>query len=155
MNVNMVILGGNLTRDPEVKFTQANNAVANFAVAVNRKWTDGAGEKREEVTFVECEAWGKTAETIGKFLTKGRGIFVVGRLKFDEWQDKTTGQKRSRLKVNVESFQFVDKAQGGGGASQEEAKPETAGASRRPPDSLQFPLKPERAPTVEEEDIPF
>ena len=76
-----------------MKFTQSNMAVANFGVAVNRKWTDGAGEKKEETTFVDCEAWGKTAEAIGKFFAKGRPIFIEGRLKFDEWQDKTSGQK--------------------------------------------------------------
>lgn len=139
MNLNKVFIGGNLTRDPEVKFTQSNMAVANFGVAVNRKWTDGAGEKKEETTFVDCEAWGKTAEAIGKFFAKGRPIFIEGRLKFDEWQDKTSGQKRSRLKVNVEGFQFIDGKRGDGAESGAKPTAKTAGA----------------APTVDAEDIPF
>ena len=112
---NKVLLMGNLTRDVEVRHTPSNTAVANVGIAVNRKWRDANGEMKEEVTFVDCEAWGKTAENISKFFSKGRPIFIEGRLKLDQWQDKNDGTNRSKLKVVVESFEFVDSKGGGGG----------------------------------------
>lgn len=104
---NRVILIGNLTRDIEVRHTPSNQAVANFGLAINRKYSTSAGERKEETTFVDCEAWGKTGEAMGKYLTRGRPVFVEGRLKLDNWEDKD-GSKRSKLKVVVESFQFID-----------------------------------------------
>lgn len=104
---NRVILIGNLTRDVEVRHTPSNQAVANFGLAINRKYATSAGERKEETTFVDCEAWGKAGEAMGKYLTKGRPVFVEGRLKLDNWEDKD-GSKRSKLKVVVESFQFID-----------------------------------------------
>jgi single-strand DNA-binding protein len=115
-NVNKVFLMGNLTRDIELRHTPSNMAVAQFGIAVNRKFKTGTGEAREEVTFVDCEAWGKTAETMSQYLGKGRSVFLEGRLKLDQWDDKETGQKRSKLKVVVDSFQFCDsKSDGNGG----------------------------------------
>ena len=106
MNYNRVQLAGNLTRDPELRNTAGNQSVANFGLAINRKWKTKDGEQKEEVTFVECEVWGFTAENISKNLTKGSPIFVDGRLKLDQWEDKE-GKKQSRLRVLVESFQYI------------------------------------------------
>lgn len=105
---NSVKLAGNLTRDPEVRFLPNQRAVASFTLAVNRKWKDLNGEPKEETTFVDCEAWARTAELVGQYLTKGRNCFVDGRLKLDTWEDKQTGQKRSRLTVVAEHVSFTD-----------------------------------------------
>ena len=102
------MLGGNLTRDPELRFTPRGVAIASFSMAMNRKWKSEAGETKDEVTFVECSAFGKTAETIGQYLKKGRPILVDGRLRLEQWDDKQSGAKRQKLSVVIESFQFVD-----------------------------------------------
>ncbi len=118
-NFNRVFLMGNLTRDVEVRHTQSNTAVGTFGIAVNRRYSVGEGpsrEQREEVTFVDCEAWGRTAEIMSQYLRKGRPVFIEGRLKLDQWEDKNGGGKRSKLLVVVESFQFVDSREGGGDA---------------------------------------
>lgn len=114
-NFNKVLLMGNLTRDIELRHTSGNQAVANIGLAVNRRYKAGDGEMREETTFVDCEAWGKTAETMAKYLQKGRPVFIEGRLKLDTWQDKTDGSNRSKLRVVVDNFQFIDSREGGGG----------------------------------------
>lgn len=113
-NYNKVLLMGNLTRDVELKYTPSNMAVANLGIAVNRKYKGNDGETKEEVTFVDCEAWSQTAENISKWFSKGKPIFLEGRLKLDQWQDKDGGN-RSKLKVVIENFQFVDSKSGGGG----------------------------------------
>jgi single-strand DNA-binding protein len=113
---NKVLLMGNLTRDVELKYTPGNQAVANLGIAVNRRYKTKDGELKEEVTFVDCEAWGYTAENLSKFFSKGRPIFVEGRLKLDQWQDKD-GSNRSKLRVIVESFEFVDSKGGEGGGN--------------------------------------
>ena len=110
---NKVMLMGNLTRDIEIKHTSGNNAVGNFGLAVNRKFKTKAGEQREEVTFVDCEAWGRTAEVMAQYLSKGRPVFIEGRLKLDQWEDRNGGGKRSKLSVVVENFQFINSGQGG------------------------------------------
>ena len=131
MNLNKVMLAGNLTRDPELKYTPNNTAVCNIGVASNRTWRDKDGQKQEEVTFVDCEAWGKTGEAINEYLTKGRPIFIEGRLKLDQWQDKE-GQNRSKLKVVIDNFQFVDSKPEGG---QQQHPPRRQPArSQAPPD---------------------
>lgn len=104
-NWNKVQLMGHLTRDIEVRNTQGGTAVANLGLAVNHKWKDKSGEKREEVSFFDCEAWGATAETLAKYLGKGDPVFIDGRLKQDTWE--ADGQKRSKIKVVIESFQFI------------------------------------------------
>ena len=106
LNLNQVSLAGHLTRDPEVKQLAAQKTVAVFAVAVNRRWKTPDGEQKEEVTFVDCDAWGRTAELVGQYLTKGSPVYVSGRLKSDTWEDKE-GKKHSRLKVVVDSIQFL------------------------------------------------
>ena len=104
---NKVLIMGNLTRDPELKQTPNNQSVAQIGIAMNRKFKDRDGNMREEVTFVDCEAWGRTAEVMAQYLSKGKPVFVEGRLKLDQWQDKE-GNNRSKLKVVIESFQFID-----------------------------------------------
>ena len=106
-NYNRVILAGNLTRDPQVKFLANEKAVANFGIAINRRYRTADGEQREETTFVDIEAWGRTGELVGQYLTKGRSCLVEGRLKFDSWEDQQSGQKRSRLLVVADNVQFL------------------------------------------------
>ena len=109
---------GNLTRDPELRVTAKGTAICQFGIAVNRKFKGEDGQQRDETTFVDCEAWSKTAELVAKYLTKGRCALVTGRLKLDSWDDKATGQKRSKLKVVAESVQFI-----GGADDRETAAP--------------------------------
>ena len=110
---NQVILLGNLTRDIELRHTPSNQTVANIGLAVNRTFQTKDGEKREETTFVDCESWGRQAEVMAQYLSKGRPVLIQGRLKLDSWQDKDGGN-RSKLKVVVENFQFVGGREGGG-----------------------------------------
>lgn len=105
-NLNKVFLMGNLTRDPELRYTPSGVAVTDFGLAVNRSWKSQNGEKREEVTFVDVQAWARTAEVISEYCKKGSPIFVEGRLQYDSWEGKD-GQKRSRLRVVAETFQFI------------------------------------------------
>ena len=98
---------GNLTRDPDVRYTPKGTAVAEISLAINRRWNDDAGQKQEETTFVECTLWGRQAEIAGQYLKKGRPLFVEGRLHLDTWDDKQSGQKRSKLKVVAENIQLL------------------------------------------------
>ena len=154
-NFNKVLLMGNITRDIEVRHTPTTNmAIAQIGLAVNHKWRDKtSGEIKEEVCFVDCDAFGKTAENIAKFFSKGRPIFIEGRLKLDTWKDKTDGSNRSKLKVVVDSFQFVDSKAGGGAPSVQtrstSATPAAAGARAAAP-TAQEGYEP-----IQEEDIPF
>lgn len=113
-NFNKVFLMGNLTRDVEVRNLPSGGSVANIGLAVNRRFRTQDGQNREETTFVDCEAWGRTAEVMAQYLSKGRPVFIEGRLRLDQWQDKDGGN-RSKLKVIVENFQFVDSRGGGDG----------------------------------------
>jgi len=115
-NLNKVMLIGNLTRDPELRVTPKGTAICQFSLAVNRKFRDEAGADREEVTYVDIEAWGKSGENIAKYCTKGRPLFVEGRLRLDQWEDKTTKEKRSRMKVVCDNFQFLGSGRAEGGA---------------------------------------
>lgn len=131
------MLIGNLGRDPELRVTPKGTQIATFSLALNHTWKTDTGEKREEVTWVDCEAWGKIAETIAKYMFKGRSMYAEGRLKLDQWEDKNTKEKRSRMKVVVEQFQFLGENKGGDGkpAEKKEGKPTaepttTAGAAR-------------------------
>ncbi len=123
---NKVMLIGNLTRDPEVRFTPKGSAVCDIGLAVNRVYTSDSGEKVEEVTFVDVVLWAKMAELAGKYLHKGRPVFIEGRLQMDSWEDKQTGQKRTRMRVVGEQMQFLgspqggDRAPAGGGGGDEE-----------------------------------
>lgn len=104
---NKVLLMGNLTRDPQVKHLPSNMIVAEFGLATSRRYRTAAGEDRDETTFVDCTAFGRQAEVISQFCRKGKPLFVEGRLKFDSWDDKQSGAKRSKLSVVVENFQFL------------------------------------------------
>lgn len=132
LNINRVTVAGHLTRDPETKFLANDKAVASFGIACNRTWKNAAGEKQEETTFVECEAWGRTAELVGQYLKKGDPAYVEGRLKQDTWDDKTDGKKRSKTKVAVDNVQFLGgKRDGEQVKSREQAEAQPA-APRRP-----------------------
>lgn len=106
-SLNRVMLIGNLTRDPEVRTTPKGVSVADLGLAINRNYTTESGEKREDVTFVDVVVWGKVAENAGRYLSKGRPIFVEGRLQLDTWQDKESGENRQRLRVVAERLQFL------------------------------------------------
>jgi len=129
-NLNKVMLIGNLTRDPDLKFTPGNQAVCEIGLAVNRKYRTKDGEDREETTFVDCEAWGKQAEVLKQYMTKGKPLFIEGRLKLDTWEDKDGG-KRSKMRVVIENFQFLGAAGGGGGGGGERYVTEEGGSSSR------------------------
>jgi single-strand DNA-binding protein len=149
---NKVILLGNLTRDPEVRYTPKGTAVTELGMAVNRVYTAENGEKREETTFVDVTLWGRTAEIAGEYLKKGRPVFIEGRLQLDTWDDKQSGQKRSKLKVVGEGLQLLGGRPGGGGAGAGGGDEESAGGSR----SSRPALPPKAAPSAPDDDeIPF
>jgi single-strand DNA-binding protein len=158
-NFNKVILIGNLTRDPELRYTPKGTAIARITVAVNRTWRSDSGEQREETSFVDVDAFGRQAETIGQYLKRGRPILVEGRLRQDSWEDKQTGQKRSKLMVHLENFQFMDAGKGREGGSAEggdsisQAGPSAAPAQRpsRPPTSR----PPAEDGMGDDDDVPF
>lgn len=104
--LNKVFLIGNLTRDPELRVTPKGTAICQFGIAVNRQFKDESGATRDETTFVDIEAWGKQGELVSKYLTKGSLAMVEGRLKLDQWEDKTSGQKRSKIKVVLDNVHF-------------------------------------------------
>ncbi|MFG0282824.1 MAG: single-stranded DNA-binding protein [Phycisphaerales bacterium JB039] len=155
---NKVFLMGNLTRDIELRHTSGNTAVAKIGLAVNRRFRTQSGETRDETTFVDCEAWGRTAEVMSQYLAKGRPVFIEGRLRLDQWEDKNDGSKRSRLLVVVENFQFVDSPGGGGGGgggggagggrSQHAAAGASGGSSGGGSGGYEEPV-------ITEDDIPF
>jgi single-strand DNA-binding protein len=149
---NKVILLGNLTRDPEVRYTPKGTAVTELGMAVNRVYTAENGEKREETTFVDVTLWGRTAEIAGEYLKKGRPVFIEGRLQLDTWDDKQSGQKRSKLKVVGEGLQLLGGRPGGGGGGGGGGDEESAGASRS-----SRPAPPPKAATAgpDDDEIPF
>jgi single-strand DNA-binding protein len=133
---NKVILMGNLTRDPELRYTPKGTAIAKIGLAVNRVWTNEAGEKKEDVTFIDVDVFGRTAENVGQYMRKGRPILVEGRLKLDQWDDKATGAKRSKLGVVAETVQFLGSApgagEGGAPAASRAARPAAASSAPAP-----------------------
>lgn len=169
-NLNKVMLIGNLTRDPEVRYTPKGTAVTDIGLAVNRTYSV-EGDRREETTFVDITLWGRQAEIAGQYMKKGRPIYVEGRLQMDTWQDKQTGQNRTRLKVVGDNFQFLggrDDAAGGGGGGQSGGYSESPPQSGPPPSYQQGPPAEQAPPqqaapsqgggsdfTEEDDDIPF
>ena len=150
-NFNKVILAGNLTRDPELRYTPKGTAVARIGMALNRTWKSETGESKEEVTFVDVEAFGRQAEVIAQYVKKGRPLLVEGRLKLDQWEDKNTHQKQSKLKVVLEGFSFLDSNRGdAGGAAPETARSRPASGAAPAPASEQS-----APPAPEEDDVPF
>jgi len=147
--LNKVFLMGNLTRDPELRYTPQGTAVSSFGLATTRRWKSPDGQEREDTVFVDVNAFGRQAEVISEYMTKGRPIFIEGRLKLDQWNDKETGAKRSKLTVTVEGFQFLGPGPGrGGGEGAGEGK--RAGAAKAEPETA----APEAAPS-QDDDIPF
>ena len=146
-NLNKVMLIGNLTRDPELRHTPKGSAVTDLGLAVNRKIADGNGGWRDETTFVDVTVWGSSAENANKYLSKGRGGFIEGRLQMYVWDDKTTGQKRTKLKVVADNLQFLP--DGKGGAARQSNDDSSSGSDRQGGSA---------APAgdyEEEDDIPF
>ncbi len=163
-NFNKVILAGNLTRDPELRYTPKGTAIAKLGLAINRTWKNDAGETKEEVTFVDVDAFGRSAEVIAQYLKKGRPILVEGRLKLDTWEDKQTNQKKSKLGVILDSFQFLDSGKGGaggsggsggGGESQGAADPPRSRPAAPARPAAQAAPEPSDGPPPEEDDVPF
>ena len=140
-NYNKVILAGNLTRDPQLSYTPSQTPVVEFGMAINRRWRGQDGQQRDETCFVDCSAFGRTAEVINQYMKKGRPILVEGRLNFSSWEDKE-GQKRSKLRVVVEQFQFL------GGRDSEQGAPyssQQAPAPQQPQQQTQAPAAPPAA----------
>lgn len=134
---NKVILVGNLTRDPEVRYTSGGTAVTDIGLAVSRNWTDrSSNERKEETTFVDVTLWGRTAEIAGEYLSKGRPCLIEGRLQLDQWEDRETGQKRSKLKVIGETLQLLGSRGDGGGSDRPPSAPAPASSrdNTRSPD---------------------
>jgi single-strand DNA-binding protein len=175
---NKVLLMGNLTRDPQLKYLPSQTAVAEFGIACNRKFKGPQGEDREDVLFVDVAAFGKQAEVINQYFTKGKPIFIEGRLKLDQWEDKQGGGKRSKLTVVLEGFQFIGGRDGGGGgggggggqqgydAGEDAPPPPQRPAPSRPPAARPAPPRPQsqqppqqppfgEEQTFQEDDIPF
>ena len=152
---NKVILLGNLTRDPEVRYTPKGTAVTELGMAVNRVYTAENGEKREDTTFVDVTLWGRTAEIAGEYLKKGRPVFIEGRLQLDTWDDKQSGQKRSKLKVVGEGLQLLGgrpgggAAGGGGGGGGDEEGGSRPSSRPAPPPKASAPSEPD------DDEIPF
>ncbi|MFN3466094.1 MAG: single-stranded DNA-binding protein [Candidatus Brocadiales bacterium] len=134
-NLNKVLLMGNLTRDPELRYTPQGTAVVSFGMAINRKWATPGGESKEDVCFVEVSMFGRRAEVISEYFSKGNPIFIEGRLQYQQWESKE-GQKRSALRVIADNFEFV-------GPTKKRA-PEAGGEPTAPPKS-----------DINEEEIPF
>lgn len=150
---NKVILVGNLTRDPELRYTPKGTAVAKIGLAVNRVWTSESGEKKEEVTFVDVDVFGRTAENVGQYMRKGRPILIEGRLKLDQWDDKQTGQKKSKLGVVAETVQFLGSPGGAGGEAGGAPAPRPQRAAAAPAAAAGEPLEGDGPP--ESDDVPF
>ena len=153
---NKVILVGNLTRDPELRYTPKGTAVGDLGLAVNRRVSDGNGNWSDEVTFLDVTVWGRDAENAQKYLAKGRGVFIEGRLQLDSWEDKATGQKRTKLKIIGETVQFLPDGRGGGGGG---GRSQAAGGSQQRQDPADEPTR-GASPAVEDfqdedDDIPF
>jgi single-strand DNA-binding protein len=148
---NKVILMGNLTRDPELRYTPKGTAIARLGLAVNRVWRTETGEQKEEVTFVDIDAFGRQAETVAQYMKKGSPILIEGRLHLHTWDDKQTGQKQSKLRVDLENFKFVGSAQNRGeGGAPEAPRPRPAAAA---PAEAPAPEAAEDLPS--DDDVPF
>jgi single-strand DNA-binding protein len=170
-SLNKVMLIGNCTRDPEIRYTPKGTALVDLGLAVNRRYTDPtSGERREETTFVDVTLWGRTAEIANEYLRKGRPVYIEGRLQLDSWDDKTTGQKRSKLKIVGEEMQLLGGRESGGSSGgapsgeYDEAPRQSRPPQGRPQQQQRPPSgRPASAPKppadpdldVEADDIPF
>ncbi len=154
-NFNKVILAGNLTRDPEMRYTPKGTAVAQFGLAINRRWKSETGETKEEVTFVDVDAFGRQAEVICQYMKKGRPFLMEGRLKLNEWEDKTTHQKVSKLRVVLESFSFIDSNRGDTAVPADAQRTRTAAAPSAAPAAAPAEAAGTESAPPEEDDVPF
>ncbi len=162
-NLNKVMIIGNVTRDPEIKYTPKGSAVVDIGIAVNRTFTPEGGERREETTYIDVTLWGRTAETAAEYCKKGRSVYVEGRLQLDSWEDKASGQKRSKLRVVGENYQLLDRRPGGasagGSGGGDEEYSDRPSARREAPSSGGGGFSSGRntapQPPIEEDDIPF
>jgi len=152
---NKVILMGNLTRDPELRYTPKGTALAKLGLAVNRRWTSETGESKEEVTFVDVEAWSAQAENIAKYMKKGSPLLIEGRLRLDQWDDKQTGQKRSKLVVVCENSRFVGSAAPRDEGAAEPARPRPAAAPAAAATAPVAEAPGADAEPPEHDDVPF
>jgi single-strand DNA-binding protein len=153
-NLNRVLLIGNLTRDPEVRYTPKGTAVTEIGIAVNRIYSGEDGEKKEETTFVDVTLWARQAEIAGQYLRKGRPVFIEGRLQLDTWDDKQTGQKRSRLRVVAENLQLLgSRPEGEGSSSTFTPRRNPNPSAPAPPPRAAEPRDPDL--DAEPDDIPF
>ncbi len=148
---NRVILMGNLTRDPQVRYVASGRAVCEIGLAVNHQWYDKqSNTRKEEVTFVDVVLWGRTAEVAGEYLAKGRPVLIEGRLQLDQWQDKTTGEKRSKLRVVGENMQMLgsrgDGGAGGGGGYRSQGQPQQSSAPQQGGSDFQEPASSNEMP---------
>lgn len=151
-NLNKVMLIGNLTRDPETRFTPKGTAVGEISLAINRSWNNEQGVKQEETTYVDVTLWGKTAELAQKYLTKGRPLYIEGRLSLDTWDDKDTGKKRSRLKVIADTMQFISDGRGRGDHA---SPPDSSGQDRKAEPERSGSPAAAAADNHDQDDIPF
>lgn len=136
-NFNKILLMGNLTRDPQLSYTPSQTAVVDFGLAVNRRWTSRDGEKKEETCFVDCRAFGRTAENLNKYMSKGRPLFVEGRLTFDSWTAQD-GTKRSKHRVTIENFQFLPGTSGPGAREPDQDNADTDGQVEQNANDIPF-----------------
>ena len=153
-NYNKVMLMGRLTRDPEVRFLANGTAVTNIGLAVNRNWRNQDGQSQEEVTFVDVTAFGKRGEAVGQYLKKGRPIFIEGHLRMDQWDDKQTGQKRSKLAIIMDAFEFID-SRGEGGGNAESGGGNFGGGGAAPAAGGAAPATGGGGGFAEDDDVPF
>jgi single-strand DNA-binding protein len=152
-NLNRVLLIGNLTRDPELRYTPKGTAVTEIGLAINRIYSGEDGEKKEETTFVDVTLWARQAEVASQYLKKGRPVFIEGRLQLDTWDDKQTGQKRSRLRVVAENLQLLGSRPEGESSSAPSSYPRRTSSASTPPPARPEPRDPDL--DAEPDDIPF
>jgi single-strand DNA-binding protein len=166
-DLNKVMLIGRLTRDPQMKYLPSQTAVCEFGMAVGRKFKSATGEQREETTFVDCACFAKSAEIFNQYMSKGKQVYIEGRLKLDTWEDKNGGGKRSKMSVVVENFIFLgspgDNQRGGGqpssdGDYESQSAPQSRAPNRGPQQQRpqqQAPYDDNQGPQFQDDDIPF
>lgn len=157
-NLNKVMLIGNVVADLELRYTPKGTAVTDLRMAVNRQWSNDQGQRQEETTFLDVTLWSRQAELAAQYLSKGRPVYIEGRLQMESWEDKNTGQKRSRLKIVGENMQFLGSGGGGGQTQGAQETQETPHEESAPPQQAQAPPQggsPASSDDDGDEDIPF
>jgi single-strand DNA-binding protein len=154
-NLNKVMLIGNVVADLELRYTPKGTAVTDLRMAVNRQWNNDQGTRQEETTFLDVTLWSRQAELAAQYLSKGRPVYIEGRLQMESWEDKTSGQKRSRLKIVGENMQFLGSAGGGGGGGGERPQQQSAPQEQSRPQGGSPAAPAADAPAADDDDIPF